>query len=161
MIDPTGAFGIALGLGAIAAAAVGGRSLKESAAALSFVWLANLTVAKFTGTYDAWLFMAALDSVAAWFILAPPCSSARLSIGTLFIGQIVFHAVYGVMQLRGLEGSREAYLLALSVMGWLQIGALLVGAGNDYSKKRARDCGVHRRDSTATSQAFARDGGSK
>jgi hypothetical protein len=132
----TALFFAALVIADLATWHLGGRRLKDAAAVVTAVWLITFAYAKITGDYTNWRFMFAVDVMAAARVLRPPCNVARLVIGALYVGQIMFHGVYGSYELRGLEGPSDAYLQGLYVLGAIQLAALLFGASNDWSRRR-------------------------
>ena len=141
----------------VAVCCVGGRRLKGAAVAVSAVWAVTFVYAVATGDYANWRFMFAVDVMAAAWVLTPPCNVARVVIGCLYIAQIVFHGVYGLYEVRGLEGPRDSYLSGLYVLGAVQLAALIAGAFNDWSRKRRHRSGVAGVGAVSLAPAFARD----
>jgi hypothetical protein len=128
--------GFALVLALLAVWQWGEQQIKDAAKIVAAVWLVNFAYALVTGDYANYRFLFLVDVAAAAFVLTPPCTEARRVVGVLYIQQVVFHGVYGSYGLRGLEGPRDAYLQGLWWLGVFQILALLVGAFNDWSRKR-------------------------
>lgn len=130
-------YGAALALALLAVWHWGGYRIKGAAQIVAAVWVINLGYALGTGDYANWRFLFAVDMVAAAMTLTPPCNPSRLVIGVLYIAQLCFHGVYGWYVLQGLEGPRDAYLSGLYVLGGAQIASLMIGAFDDWSRKRS------------------------
>jgi len=132
----TAIFAATLALALLAVWHWGGRRIKGAGIIVALAWGANLMFVLMTGDYVNWRFMFVVDVVAAAAVLTPPCNASRLVIGVLYIAQISFHGVFGWYALRGLEGPSAAYLSGLYVLGLAQIAFLVIGAANDWSRKR-------------------------
>jgi hypothetical protein len=139
MADATIYFMAALLVCGFMAALSRSRGMQGAAVIIAIVFGVQLSYAFQTGRYDDWALIMIVDSIAAWYVLTPPCSTARLVIGGLYIWQVVFSGVYGWHVVNVLPVSLGNYLISLSVLGWGQLAALFLGAAYVIGKRHRRN----------------------
>lgn len=153
-------FGAALALALLAVAHFGRRQIREAGAVVAAVWIIDLAFSWVTGDYTNWRFMFVVDVMAAAMILTPPRNPSRCVIGVLYLAQIAFHGVFGWYELRGLEGPSGAYLSGLYVLGLAQIASLMIGAADDWARRRGNRPSLDSRCPVSFAAFAPHDGGS-